>query len=100
MTNLGLERLVQPVVSRTSCGFRRRLMRSCPEERSMPTMFKTFAIAAVLAVGTSAAAMAQYACPAGYGYYNRGVPPPGPPPPPPPSPPPPAAPPSPTLPRA
>jgi len=36
----------------------------------MPTMFKTFAIAAVLAVGTSGAAMAQYACPAGYGYYN------------------------------
>jgi len=29
---------------------------------------KTFAIAAVLAVGVSGAAMAQYACPAGYAY--------------------------------
>jgi hypothetical protein len=29
---------------------------------------KTFAIAAVLAVGVSGAAMAQYACPAGYVY--------------------------------
>jgi len=33
---------------------------------------KTFAIAAVLAVGVSGAAMAQYACPAGY-TYARGV---------------------------
>jgi len=33
---------------------------------------KTFAIAAVLAVGVSGAAMAQYACPTGY-TYARGV---------------------------
>jgi hypothetical protein len=31
---------------------------------------KTFAIAAALAVGVSGTAMAQYACPAGYAYYN------------------------------
>jgi hypothetical protein len=36
----------------------------------MPTKFKVFAIAAALATGTSGAAMAQYACPAGYTYYN------------------------------
>jgi hypothetical protein len=36
----------------------------------MPTKFKIFAIAAALAAGTSSAAMAQYACPAGYTYYN------------------------------
>jgi hypothetical protein len=31
---------------------------------------KIFAITAVLAAGVSGAAMAQYACPAGYTYYN------------------------------
>ena len=36
----------------------------------MPTKFKVFAIAAALAAGTSGVAMAQYACPAGYTYYN------------------------------
>ena len=36
----------------------------------MPTKLKVFAIAAVLAAGTSGAAMAQYACPAGYTFYN------------------------------
>jgi hypothetical protein len=34
----------------------------------MPTKVKTFAIAAVLAAGTSSVALAQYACPAGYAY--------------------------------
>jgi hypothetical protein len=34
----------------------------------MPTKFKIFAIAAVLAAGTSSVALAQYACPAGYAY--------------------------------
>ena len=32
----------------------------------MPARFKIFAIVAVLAAGTSSAAMAQYACPPGY----------------------------------
>jgi hypothetical protein len=36
----------------------------------MPTRLKVFAIAAVLAAGTSNAAMAQYACPARNTYYN------------------------------
>jgi hypothetical protein len=36
----------------------------------MPTRFKILAIAAALAAGTSSAAMAQYACPQGYTYYN------------------------------
>src|SRR5215813_1042124 len=36
----------------------------------MPTSFKIFAVAAVLAAGTSSAAMAQYACAPGYTYYN------------------------------
>jgi hypothetical protein len=36
----------------------------------MPTRLKIAAIAAALAAGTSSAAMAQYACPAGYTYYN------------------------------
>ena len=36
----------------------------------MPTKFKVIAIAAALAAGTSGAAMAQYACPAGYTYIN------------------------------
>src|SRR5215469_11398336 len=36
----------------------------------MPTKFKALAIAAALAAGTSSAAMAQYACPSGYTYYN------------------------------
>lgn len=36
----------------------------------MPTKLKVLAIAAALAAGTSGAAMAQYACPAGYAYYN------------------------------
>ena len=36
----------------------------------MPTKFKVFVIAATLAVGTSGAAMAQYACAPGYTYYN------------------------------
>ena len=36
----------------------------------MPTKLKIFAVAAALAVGTSSAAMAQYACPAGYTYYD------------------------------
>jgi hypothetical protein len=34
----------------------------------MPTKLKVFAIAALLAAGTSSAALAQYACPAGYAY--------------------------------
>jgi hypothetical protein len=37
---------------------------------TMPTKLKIFAVAAALAVGTSGAAMAQYACPAGYTYYG------------------------------
>lgn len=36
----------------------------------MATRFKILAIAAALAAGTSGAAMAQYACPPGYTYYN------------------------------
>src|SRR6202040_3435340 len=36
----------------------------------MPTKFKVLAIAAALAVGTSSAAMAQYACAPGYTYIN------------------------------
>jgi hypothetical protein len=36
----------------------------------MPAKLKTLAIAAALAVGTSGVAMAQYACPQGYTYYN------------------------------
>jgi hypothetical protein len=36
----------------------------------MPTKFRMFAIAAALAAGTSTTAMAQYACPYGYTYYN------------------------------
>jgi hypothetical protein len=36
----------------------------------MPTKFKVLAIAAVLAAGTSSAALAQYACAPGYTYYN------------------------------
>ena len=36
----------------------------------MTNKLKLLAIAAALAAGTSSAAMAQYACPAGYGYYN------------------------------
>lgn len=36
----------------------------------MPTRFKIFAVAAALAAGTSSAAMAQYACPPGYAFYN------------------------------
>jgi len=36
----------------------------------MPTSFKIFTVAAVLAAGTSSAAMAQYACAPGYTYYN------------------------------
>jgi hypothetical protein len=39
-------------------------------EMMMPTRLKIFAIAAVLAAGTSSAAMAQYACAPGYTYYN------------------------------
>jgi hypothetical protein len=31
---------------------------------------KTLAIAAALAIGSSGAALAQYACPAGYSFYN------------------------------
>ena len=38
----------------------------------MPTKFKVFAIAAALMAGTSGAAMAQYACPAGYTYFKGG----------------------------
>jgi hypothetical protein len=34
----------------------------------MPTKLKVFAMAAVVAAGTSSAALAQYACPAGYAY--------------------------------
>src|SRR5437016_13237102 len=48
-------------------------MKSCPKEKSMPSRFKTFAIAALLAAGTSRVAMAQnygYACPAGYALYS------------------------------
>src|SRR5260370_39465783 len=36
----------------------------------MPTKFKAVAVVAVLAAGTSSAAMAQYACAPGYTYYN------------------------------
>ena len=36
----------------------------------MPTRFKVLAVAAALAVTTSSAAMAQYACAPGYTYYN------------------------------
>jgi hypothetical protein len=36
----------------------------------MPTSFKIFAIAAVLAAGTSSVALAQYACVPGYTYRN------------------------------
>ena len=36
----------------------------------MPSRFNIFAIAAVLAAGTSSVAMAQYGCPAGYAFYN------------------------------
>jgi hypothetical protein len=36
----------------------------------MPTKVKIFAAAAALAVGTSSAAMAQYACAPGYTYAN------------------------------
>lgn len=32
--------------------------------------FKVFAVVAALTAGTSTAAMAQYACPPGYTYYN------------------------------
>jgi hypothetical protein len=39
-------------------------------EVAMPTRIKLFAIVAALAAGTSSAAMAQYACPPGYTYYN------------------------------
>jgi hypothetical protein len=39
-------------------------------EITMPTKLKIFAIAAALAAGTSSAAMAQYACPAGYALYG------------------------------
>jgi hypothetical protein len=42
----------------------------CFTEMTMPTKLKIIAIAAALAAGTSGAAMAQYACPAGYTYYN------------------------------
>jgi hypothetical protein len=38
----------------------------------MPTKVKVFATAAVLAAGTSSAALAQYTCPAGY-VYSAGV---------------------------
>ena len=36
----------------------------------MQRKFKVLAVAAALAAGTSSAAMAQYACPPGYTYYN------------------------------
>jgi hypothetical protein len=40
-------------------------------EMTMPTKLKIFAVAAVLAAGTSGAAMAQYAsCPPGYALYG------------------------------
>jgi hypothetical protein len=39
----------------------------------MPTRLKVFAIAAVLAAGTSSAAMAQHACPAAGDMYFNGV---------------------------
>ena len=39
-------------------------------ETTMPTKLKIVAIAAALAAGTSSAAMAQYACPAGYALYG------------------------------
>jgi outer membrane lipoprotein SlyB len=42
------------------------------EEIKMQRGFKILAIAAALAAGASSAAMAQYVCPPGYGYY-RGV---------------------------
>jgi len=37
----------------------------------MSTRFKVLAVAAVLAVGTSSAAMAKYPCAPGYRYHNR-----------------------------
>jgi hypothetical protein len=49
-------------------------------EIAMPTKLKIFTIAAVLAAGTSSAAMAQYTCPTGYTFYDgycRPVPAPG-----------------------
>jgi hypothetical protein len=43
---------------------------ACIEEIVMLPKLNTLAIAAALAVGTSGVAMAQYACPQGYTYYN------------------------------
>jgi hypothetical protein len=40
------------------------------KEIMMPTRFKVFAIAAVLAAGTSSAAMAEYPCAPGYALYG------------------------------
>jgi hypothetical protein len=40
------------------------------KEIMMPTRFKVFAIAAVLAAGTSSAAMAEYPCAQGYALYG------------------------------
>ena len=39
-------------------------------EMTMRTGLKVFAIAAALAAGASTAALAQYACPPGYGFYG------------------------------
>jgi outer membrane lipoprotein SlyB len=39
-------------------------------EVAMPTKFKICAVVAALAASTSSAAMAQYACPPGYTYFN------------------------------
>ena len=42
----------------------------CFEEMTMPTKVKIFAIAVVLAAGTSSAAMAEYPCAPGYAVYG------------------------------
>jgi hypothetical protein len=45
---------------------------ACFAEVVMPTKLKVFAMATVLAAGTSSVALAQYTCPAGY-VYSAGV---------------------------
>ena len=44
---------------------------ACFAEVAMPTKFKVLAAVAVLAAGTSSAAMAKYPCAPGYRYHNR-----------------------------
>src|SRR5579885_769017 len=45
-------------------------MVKCGRTEEAAVKLKIFAIATVLVGGVSGAAMAQYACPAGYAYYN------------------------------